>query len=91
MGDERKAQSLWSQGFGTNAVRQKLDEAIGAQCDCAHWPRGNRAINEANLCAAMSFGSADNLAASAQGSTFSRDSAESTLRVIILSSAPIGA
>jgi hypothetical protein len=39
----------------------------------------------------MSFGNADNWEASAQGATFSRDSAERTLSVIVFSSAPIGA
>jgi hypothetical protein len=74
--------------WGKSSIRRL---AIGVQSACAHRPPGNRAINEANLCAAMSFGNADNWEASAQGSTFSRDSAERTLSVIVLSSAPIGA
>jgi hypothetical protein len=65
--------------------------AIAPQSASAHGPPGNRAINEANLCAALCFGISDNSAASAQGSMFNRASAERTLSAMLFLSAPIGA
>ena len=65
--------------------------AIGPESADAHRPPGNRAINAANLCLAVPFGSSDNSAASFHGSRFSRVSAERTLSGISFLSAPIGA
>ena len=65
--------------------------AIAPTSACVHLPQGNRAINEANLCVAFSFGSSDNSAASSQGSTSNRASAERTLSGISFRSVPIGA
>ena len=66
-------------------------DAIAPGSADAHRSPGNRAINAANLCVAVSFGSSDNLAASCHGSRFSRVSAERTLSGISSLSAPIGA
>jgi hypothetical protein len=54
-------------------------------------PGGRSAISEANLRVAASPGNRANVAASSQGSTFSRASAERTLSSIPLLSSPIGA
>ena len=65
--------------------------AIAFESACAHWPVGSRAIDVANLCVATSFGSSDNSAASFQGSSFSRASADRTLSGVSFLSAPIRA
>jgi len=60
---------------GKSPIRRS---AIAPISVCARSP-GNRAINEANLCVAVLVGSSDSFAASAQGSRFSRASAERTV------------
>jgi hypothetical protein len=65
--------------------------AIALESASVHRPPGNCAINEANLCVAISFGRSDSSAASFQGSTFDRASAERTLSGISPACAPIGA
>ena len=72
--------------YGKSSIRRS---AIARQSACAHRPPGNRAINEANLCVAVFFGSSDSSAASSQGSTYSRASVERTLSGISFPSAPI--
>jgi hypothetical protein len=65
--------------------------AIVSGSRCADgWP-GSTAINEANLLVAVSPGNSASLAASCQGSTSSRASAERTLSSIPFLSSPIGA
>jgi hypothetical protein len=64
--------------------------AMATRSACVLPPLGNRAISDASLCEAESFGSPANSAASLHGSTFNRVSAERTLSVI-LSSAQTGA
>jgi hypothetical protein len=75
-------------GLGESSIERS---AIALESASVHRPPGNRAINDANLCAAAPFGSWDNSAASIQGSTSSRARAERTLRGISTPSAPIGA
>jgi hypothetical protein len=80
--------ALESPQRGKSSIKRS---AISLESTCAHRPTGNRAINEANLCAAVSLGSSDSSAASSQGSTPSRASAERTLSAISFLSTPIGA
>jgi hypothetical protein len=63
--------------------------AVGSTCEDGL--AGKRAINEANLRAAVSFGSSESSAASCQGSTLSLESADKTVRGISSLSAPTGA
>ena len=66
--------------------------AIALESACVvHCPPGNRAIKEASLRVAVSFGSSESSAASPQGSTFSRASADRTLSSISFLSVPTGA
>ena len=75
-------------GLGKSSIKRS---AIALASASVHRAPGNRAINDANLCAAAPFGSSDNSAASIQGSTSSRARAERTLSGISPPSAPIGA
>jgi hypothetical protein len=89
-----RPRTCWANGAleglrcGRSSIRRS---AITAQSACAHRPLGNRAIKEVSLCVAVCFGSSDNSAASLQGSTFNRASAERTLSSISFLSTPIGA
>ena len=65
--------------------------AIVSGSRCIDGSLGSNAINEANLAAAVTPGSLANLAASCQGSTSSRASAERTLSRIPFISSPSGA
>ena len=75
-------------GLGKSSIKRS---AIALASTSVHRAPGNRAINDANLCAAAPFGSSDSSAASIQGSTSSRARAERTLSGISPPSAPIGA
>ena len=80
--------ALEAPGRGKSSIKRT---AIVLESACVHRSPGNCAINEANLCTAGLFGSADSSAAIAQGSTFRRASAERTLSGISSLSVPMGA
>lgn len=65
--------------------------AILPESRCADGPSGSAAINEANLCVAISRDTRANSAASSQGSIPNRASAESTLSGTSFLPSPIGA
>src|SRR5208282_482768 len=74
--------------LGRSAIKRA---AIVPGSGCADGPSGSDAINEANLSVAVSPGNRAKLAASCQGSTSSRASAERTLSRIPFLFSPIGA
>lgn len=81
-------------GILAPAVRGKREirrAAIGPESRCVDGPSGSAAIIEANLWVAVLPGSTANRAASRQGSTPCRASAESTLSSMPFLSSPIGA
>ena len=80
--------ALKSLRCGKSSIRPS---EIARASTSAHRPPGSRAINAANRCEAVSFGSSVSSAASFHGSTFNRESAERTLRGISFPSAPTGA
>jgi hypothetical protein len=73
---------------GKSAIKRA---AIAPGSRCADGPSGSAAINEANLCVAVSLGNRANLSASCQGSISNRASAETTLSGMSFRSSPIGA
>jgi hypothetical protein len=90
----RRPRAFSAEGTLELAARGKSSikrSAIARESAGTHRPAGNRAIKEANLCAAVLVGSSDNSTASCQGSTLSRDSAERTLSGISFLSSPIDA